>query len=158
MSDLTTSARLPRVHALNFGLRIEQDHPVTAENVARALAEYDPADVAAVSSWLRANSSLDAALDRWEQVYADALDGHDATGTDPVEALHATARYLSGLVPAIKARADGWAAEERTRAELEAELEEGRRRWAAVTGSRAWRASTFAWRVNARLPRRSARD
>lgn len=162
MSDLTTSARLPRVHGLNFGLRLEQDHRVTAENVARALADYDPADAAVVSAWMRANSSLDAALDRWEGAYADALGRHGpTTGADPVEALRAAARYLGGLVPALKTRDDGWAAAERARAEadarvaeLEAALEDSQRRWDRVTRSRAWRASTVAWRINARLPRR----
>ncbi len=182
MSGMTTSARLPRVHGLNFGLRVEQDHRVTGENVARALADYDPADAAAVSAWLRANSSLDSAVDRWEGVYADVLRGPDPTtdtDTDAVEALRAASRYLTGLVPVLKSRDDAWAAAERMRvelggriaeadarvaeadarvAELDAALEDSRQRWEVVTRSRAWRASTVAWRINARLPRRAQRD
>jgi hypothetical protein len=182
MSGMTTSARLPRVHGLNFGLRVEQDHRITAENVSRALADYDPADAAAVSAWMRANSSLDSAVDRWEDVYADALRPRDPTAgpdADAVEALRAASRYLTGLVPVLKSRDDAWAAAERARVEVEARvaeadsrvaeaearaadldaaLEESRQRWESVTRSHAWRASTVAWRINARLPRRSRRD
>ncbi len=175
LSGMVTQDRLPRLRRLNFGYRALMDQRVTPSSVAAALADYDSADAAAVSESLREISSLETAVDAWERLYADALGV--SIPHDPASALVATSRYLASLAPVIKSRGEVHLAhiassaneydmagrlgeaESRTAA-LQVELADTQHnlllmqeRWAGVIASKAWRVSTLAWRVRARLGR-----
>lgn len=73
LSGMVTMARLPSLRGLNFGLRTLQDSPVTRESVARALGDYDAADAAQVSAWMRSDADLEVAADRWVDLYRDVV-------------------------------------------------------------------------------------
>jgi Glycosyltransferase Family 4 len=66
--EMVTSAALERLRRMNFGRRTLVT-PTSADTLSAEIERYDAGDAAAVSQRLRANAGLDAAADRWIEIY-----------------------------------------------------------------------------------------
>jgi hypothetical protein len=97
---MVTSAELPRLRRLNFGIRT-LTRRVTPEVVAGEIARYDPVDAAAVSAHVRATASADAAIDALVACYRAVLEEDRRTAVAPDEELQAAAAYLRALSPRV---------------------------------------------------------
>ncbi len=75
------------------------DRPVTVEALVDEIARYDAADAAALTSRLRAEASLDRALDALEAHYRAVIDGARITPIDPDAAAAALSRFLTEWLP-----------------------------------------------------------
>lgn len=97
MGPMVTPANVEALRDLNFGLRA-LDHDLDAEQLANEVGRYDPAEAGAVRSWIRANASLDSALDRLEQILTEVRRDYDA-GQPPDDGaeMAAFAAYLASL-------------------------------------------------------------
>lgn len=95
LGPLVTAEALPRIRALNFGVRL-LDHPFTVEAVAERLAAYDAGDARRIQDAVRAEAGLDEAVDRLLALYEEVLAEHrqDGPNEDLPGELVAAARYL----------------------------------------------------------------
>ena len=69
---MVTADLVPRLRQWNFGARTLRD-PLNVDRLAHEIANYDPAGAAAVSAMIRQDASLDLALDRYEELYAEVM-------------------------------------------------------------------------------------
>ena len=87
---------MERLRRLNFGIRT-QTLPVSADTIIDQLTDYDAADAAKVTDWVRANAGVGDAVDALVGVYQAALDDFHLRPPDPVEASRATGAFLDGV-------------------------------------------------------------
>lgn len=100
LGPMVTAAELPRLRSLNFGVRLLR-RPVEADTVAVEIGRYDADDAAVVTARIRAESGLEAALDRIEAVYESALRDAPGAGEDFEAESRASSRYLVSLGPTL---------------------------------------------------------
>ena len=72
LSEMVTLENFHRLRDLNFGLR-SLVHPVTAERLAAEIDKYDAADAAAAAALASKEASFDVMLDRYLEVYGQAI-------------------------------------------------------------------------------------
>lgn len=102
---LVTAAELGGLRRRNFGFRVLSE-PLAAETLAAQIERYDPADAAEVSRRIRATAGIDAAVDRYLEIYQQVIAEHRGRGpVPPEEESRAAAAYLRWLNPALKERA-----------------------------------------------------
>jgi len=101
---LVTTANLPRLRALNFGMRVLREPP-TARGLAREIAGYDAADAAAVSRRVREGAGRGALVDELVALYREVIAEHRAgPPDDPAAESRAAAAYLQWLAPRLHER------------------------------------------------------
>jgi hypothetical protein len=107
---------------LNFGLAMLKSE-TTLENLVSAIQLYDPLDAAAVSTRVRKEADLDAAVSRLERIYASVIEQAKAKKFDPKlfrqEQIQFHRTWLAGLV-----QAGPWLADRMALIALQKELEE----------------------------------
>lgn len=69
---MITTDVAPRLRQWNFGARTLRD-PLDVDRLMQEIQKYDPAQAAAVSALIRQDASLDLALDRYEELYAEVM-------------------------------------------------------------------------------------
>jgi hypothetical protein len=69
---LITPELAPRLRQWNFGARTLTD-PLDVDRLQHEIQKYDAAVAAAVSAMIRQDASLDVALDRYEELYAEVM-------------------------------------------------------------------------------------
>jgi hypothetical protein len=101
---MVTSAELPRLRALNFGMRTLR-RPVTAEVLRGEIARYDAADAAAVSQRIRAEAGSAAMVDELCALYETVIAEQRAGGpADAAAEMRAAAQYVQWLSPRLVER------------------------------------------------------
>lgn len=101
---MVTAERFDRLRRLNFGIRALRE-PVTPDVLEREIRRYDPADAAEVSRRLRAQASLEGAVDQLAAVYERVIAEHRERGPAAAgEEGRAAAAYLRWLDPHLQAR------------------------------------------------------
>jgi hypothetical protein len=98
LAGMARSADFAAWRPANFG-RALLTSPVTPETVGRALADYAPQDAAELSAQVRAECGLEAALDRLEAFYAQAIAAHRAA--PPIDAAREAADLAAYLQRAL---------------------------------------------------------
>jgi hypothetical protein len=98
LAGLLTTANLPRFRQNNFGRELLV-RPVDAESLGAEIDAYDPIDAAEVSHQLRGDASLDRALDRWEAIFAEAIDRFRCSPPAMEDRCRSLASYLSRHLP-----------------------------------------------------------
>jgi hypothetical protein len=96
---MVTAAEFELLRQWNFGARMLRT-PLDPEALARQIRRYDPADASAVTTAIRAESSLELALSAYEALYEDVLRdvGSDLAETSAFrEAAGAVIARMSGL-------------------------------------------------------------
>lgn len=96
LGPMVSTSNVDELRRLNFGLRTLRE-PITREGVASRLARYDPSDAALVSARIRAEASLDDAVDRLEAVYEAVIDEWARGSGDAAEEMRALSVYLQGI-------------------------------------------------------------
>ena len=89
---------------LNFGIRCLRN-PITVETVSRELDLYQPQQARAVSLRVRAEASLEVAIDQIMEAYQEAISAHSAAA--PIRAEHSlesTSNYLRQISDFAKGR------------------------------------------------------
>ncbi|PYP85107.1 MAG: hypothetical protein DMF61_17575 [Blastocatellia bacterium AA13] len=103
LGGMVTTLELPRLRALNFGLRA-LPRPVDADAIYQEIARYDPLEAAEVCTFMRSNAGLDSALDQIEALYNEVLKEHSERsalpGADEAAAASEYVRYLGSLAKA----------------------------------------------------------
>jgi len=82
----------------NFGLRTLVE-PVTVDGCAAEIRGYDAQDAAHVAEQARRDADLERSLDRFEQLYAEILDGPRRPSFAPEQHAFAVARFLHENLP-----------------------------------------------------------
>ncbi len=102
---MVAAADLERLRPLNFGFRA-LDQPLSVAAVQAQIARYDRKDAARVCAWMRRNAGLDAAVERYVDLYRRILAEHRtaASAADPAAEGRAAAAYLRWLDPYLKER------------------------------------------------------
>ncbi|GAB3349016.1 glycosyltransferase [Lysobacter tyrosinilyticus] len=100
LAGMVTTAEFERLRRLNFGVRAMQAAPVTEDGVLAALAAYDPADAAAVSTRVRSEAGFDSLVDSVEALYHEVVD--EAVAPDWAAQSRAAAGYVRLLSPRLK--------------------------------------------------------
>jgi hypothetical protein len=94
LGPMVDSRGLRRLRELNFGIRAMR-REITAENLGRELARYDPAEAAEVSRRLRAEADLESTVDRLLALYAEVVEEQARLGEpDAGEIGRAASAYL----------------------------------------------------------------
>lgn len=102
LGPMVTTRELDRLRPLNFGMRT-LDQSVSADAVAREIANYDARDAAVVSQRIRATAGRDAVIDELTSLYEQVIAEHAATGkSDWAAESRAAAEYLRWLAPRLK--------------------------------------------------------
>ena len=155
---MVTAAELDRLRSVNFGLRA-LTAPVDAEAIGRQIARYDPADAARVAARVRAEASLEAAVDRLSALYREAA--AEPVGRSAAEAAaeaRAAADYLAWLNPYLKERGRALIDREalwRRVHELTAEVAELKRSLEGLQRALDGVQGTAVWRARERLVSRA---
>jgi hypothetical protein len=98
MSGMVTSRNFRTLRTRNFGLRALVE-PVTVDRCLEELRGYDAQDAALVAEQARRDADLESSLDRFEQLYAEILDGPRRPSFAPEEHAYAVARFLHENLP-----------------------------------------------------------
>lgn len=106
LGGLVSSSNLQSMRGLNFGIRTLQNQLLHQDKIERELERYDAPDARAVTQWIRANAGLEAAVDRWLEIYYRTIERwSDVAGTlHDGERLTSASRYVSQLAPRVKAK------------------------------------------------------
>jgi len=126
MAGMVSSANLPQLRPLNFGLRTLV-HGVTFQRLSDEIARYDAADAERVANRVRLMAPIESTLDRLLQLYDEAMSA-PAPGAEAQRA--ATLGFLQQNLPRV--RTDGrwpWMVE---RQQLVGRIEQLERELAAV--------------------------
>jgi hypothetical protein len=102
---MVTDAEFGRLRRLNFGFRT-LDQPLSVTALQTQIARYAPLDAARVSARLRAEAGLEAAVERYLDLYRRILDEQQASAAtrDGLTESRAAAAYLRWLDPYLKER------------------------------------------------------
>ena len=87
---------------LNFGFRTMQ-WPLTADNLAGQIAQYDARATAAVCRRVRAEADYRPVVDDIVRLYEEVLAGNKNPPVDPAAEMRAAGKYLQGISPVLKA-------------------------------------------------------
>jgi len=98
LAGMVTTNHLPRLRALNFGLRTLTGQ-VSTRLLSREIERYDPADAQNVSAQVRKSASLPPLLDRMEALYAEAM---ASPPSEPVARLAAERLFLNEALPRVR--------------------------------------------------------
>jgi hypothetical protein len=96
MGPLVTTANLDRLRPLNFGIRATDQVP-SLEYCLAQIEAYDPADATAVSARMRAEASVDAAVDELLEIYAEATEEYRRKPPDDLEDMLGAAHHLRSV-------------------------------------------------------------
>ncbi len=100
LAGMVTCENFDRLRKLNFGVRALQAQALDEDSVRAALARYDSVDARTVSLRVRDEAGLEAAADRWIDLYRDCLASDPSPSADTH--LMAASRYLRFLAPYLK--------------------------------------------------------
>jgi hypothetical protein len=98
MGGMVTSRNFQTLRTRNFGLRTLIE-PVTIERCLEELRAYDAQDAALMTEQARRDADLEKSLDRFEQLYAEILDGPRRPSLAPKQHADAVARFLHENLP-----------------------------------------------------------
>ena len=98
MSGMVTSRNFETLRTRNFGLRTLVE-PVTVDRCVAEIRGYDAKDAARVTEQARRDADLERSLDRFEQLYAEILDGPRRPSFAPEQHAYAVARFLHENLP-----------------------------------------------------------
>ena len=98
---LVTASEFDQLRPLNFGVRTLRE-PVSADEIDRQIARYNPADAAQVSKLVRAGAGRDAVIDQIISMYQEVIEENESLATDEAAEAHAAAAYLHWLAPTLK--------------------------------------------------------
>ena len=98
MGGMVTSRNFQNLRTRNFGLRTLVE-PVTVERCIEELRRYDAQDATLVAGQARRDADLERSLDRFEQLYAEILDGPRRPSFGPEPHADAVARFLHENLP-----------------------------------------------------------
>jgi len=98
LAGMLTTQNVARFRKDNFGREL-LTRPLDAETIGQEIDRYDASDAAEVSRILREDASLDRALDRWEAVFAEAIELFRKAPPTPDDVRKALASYLSLHLP-----------------------------------------------------------
>jgi hypothetical protein len=98
MGGLVTSRNFQALRTRNFGLRTLVE-PVTLDSCLKELRGYDAKDAALVAEQARRDADLERSLDRFEELYAEILDGPRRPSFAPEQHADAVARFLHEYLP-----------------------------------------------------------
>lgn len=98
---LVTTANLPGLRRLNFGIRALR-HPATPELLGAEIARYDPDDAATASRRIREEAGRESAVTDLLALYEEVLEAYAGTTDDPAAEGQAAAAYLRSLVPQLR--------------------------------------------------------
>jgi hypothetical protein len=119
LGGMVTPANVEEMRRLNFGLRVMQRGPLTAEAIGVEIARYHPESSEAVCGFIRSHADANATIDRFERMYREALEEPVAwSAAAGREACGSASSYLLSLVDRLK----GEAAERRRHADAEARI------------------------------------
>lgn len=96
VGSLVTTDNVACLRRNNFGMRVLR-HPITIERLSREIARYDPVDATAVSSLIRSEAGVPAAVERILEVYRAALTDWANADRDRAAEGAAMSAYLSWL-------------------------------------------------------------
>ena len=117
LGGMVTPANVEAMRRLNFGLRTMQRWPLTVETVAGEIARFHAPSSAAVCAVVRSQADATHTLDRFEQLYEEALAEPIAWSVEAGrQACDAASGYLVTLATLLKGESD----ERRRRARTEA--------------------------------------
>lgn len=125
LAGMVTTDNMQGLRQLNFGVRTMQQARVTEDSIFAELSRYDADDARQVSRWIRQQADLQAAVDRWEEVYRRLLDSaaSSALPASPETMLNAAADYLCSLHEPLKKRRQADAGAARAGTELKRGLQ-----------------------------------
>lgn len=98
---LVTTKNFDTLRPLNFGFR-NLRQPITTENVAKQIAQYDAVDAMAVRDKIRAQADLQDAAQQFVQLYTEVIAEHKAQLSDPAAESRAAGAYFESLIPLLK--------------------------------------------------------
>jgi hypothetical protein len=98
LAGLLTTANVDRYRKDNFGREV-LTRPVDVATIGTEIDAYDPIDAAAVSILLREEGSLERQLDKWEEVFAEAIDRFRRAPPTAEDSRKALSAYLSCHLP-----------------------------------------------------------
>jgi len=98
LSGMVVSADVPRLRALNFGLR-SLTRPVTVDHLVAEIARYDAHDAEKATKFIRKAANFECLLDRLLAIYAEAM---AAPATTPVAQDAALYRFLHHALPRLR--------------------------------------------------------
>jgi Glycosyltransferase Family 4 len=108
VGPMVTTAELPRLRRLNFGIRTLQE-AVAPEPLKREIARYDASDAQEVTQQIRATADAGGAIELLIALYRNVIAEHREGGPDDgAEELRAASAYLQQLGPRLR-----WADEPR---------------------------------------------
>ena len=99
---MVSGENVARLRPLNFGVRLLKDK-LTVEGIADKIANYDPADAANVSAFIRQTAGRDAVLDHLLSLYRKVIEEHRRMpNPDSLAEQSAVAIYLRELKPRLR--------------------------------------------------------
>ena len=98
LAGLLTTANLDRFRVHNFGREV-LTRPLDGATIGAEIDGYDPVDAARVASALGAEATLDRQLDRWESLFAEAIDRFRRSPPSAEESRRALSAYLARHLP-----------------------------------------------------------
>jgi hypothetical protein len=98
MGGMITSRNFQALRARNFGLRTLVE-PLTRDTCLEQLQSYDAQDAALVAEQARRDADLERSLDRFEQLYAEILDGPRRPSIAAEQHDGAVSRFLHEYLP-----------------------------------------------------------
>jgi glycosyltransferase involved in cell wall biosynthesis len=101
LGPLVTTANFAKLRPNNFGFRTLADE-ITIENIATAIATYDPADAASVRDLVRNEANMTDAVNEIVSMYEEVIAENVERAIDPVAELRAVGSYLQTLDTILK--------------------------------------------------------
>jgi Glycosyltransferase Family 4 len=103
VGPMLTTRNVRELRPLNFGIRTLRERP-SVDVLAREVAQYDPADAAAVSRLVREEAGHDSLVDDLVALYEDVLAERRGAIDDPNAEQRAASRYLQSLAGPLHQR------------------------------------------------------
>lgn len=91
--DMVNSTNFDHFRAYNFGLRLLRES-VSVASISAQLANYNPDETARVTARMRAEASLQDAVESLIRQYQDVISEYDRRNIDQLEEAHAVSHYL----------------------------------------------------------------
>ena len=105
LGPMVTSEQVQELRKWNFGMRCLQMR-LTADDVQREIARYDPADAARVTEFIRADASLDKAVAEYVRLYEEVLAESGDVCVSIGDATDSLARKVGSLESLLRSAAE----------------------------------------------------
>jgi UDP-3-O-[3-hydroxymyristoyl] glucosamine N-acyltransferase len=108
LGPMVTSEQVQELRKWNFGMRCLQMR-LTADDVQRQIARYDPADAARVTEFIRADVSLDQAVANYVSLYEEVLAECGDVSVSIGDATESLARKVGSLESLLRSAGEPFA-------------------------------------------------